>query len=527
MEVSSRYLDQAETMPRLQRVQAAQGGSTLPDIPAGEPAPLQLLIRLVTEANRRGLNYCYWRSGRRVYAAMAGDSDLDLLVDRQDREHAQQILLACGFKQFASVSSRDHPAISDFLGYDEPSGRIVHVHMHLRLVVGESLLKNYRVPWEKRILTAAVPHSVLPLRVLDPISEAVLLVVRAAVELRRLDPVVLRRWGAVSDKFAADRRILTASLDRDTLRAGAARMTGEAFAELLAEALYAERPLERQGRTMRGIRRALADHRSYNAFEARLRGVGRAVCWVAGALNKRVLHFPRPWSRRIPGGGVVVALLGVDGSGKTTVTAAIREWLGAEVDILPIYFGTGDGRPTLLLLPFKFMTRLLRPMLRRKLKGSSHGEVADRPPGLLYGALLTVWATVLAVEKRLKLHSARRAASRGMAVIGDRYPQNELPSFNDGPLLPRLPRVPRWLRRFEAGAYALSSRLPPDLVIRLVATPEVLAVREPNMQPTVIRERVSQLLNLGFPGARVVNVNAELPLSEVIRVVKQEIWGLL
>jgi hypothetical protein len=59
-----------------------------------------------------------------------------------------------------------------FLGYEEPSGRIVNLHLTFRLVADNSLLKNYRLPSEEAILT--VPHPLLPIRMLDPANEALL-----------------------------------------------------------------------------------------------------------------------------------------------------------------------------------------------------------------------------------------------------------------------------------------------------------------------------------------------------------------
>jgi hypothetical protein len=138
-----------------------------------------------------------------------------------------------------------------------------------------------------------------------------------------------------------------------------------------------------------------------------------------------------------------------------------------------------------------------------------------------------VWATVVAIEKRIKLRTAHRGANRGLFILTDRYPQNEIIGFNDGPLLTRLTTIPHWLARFEDSTYALAHRLPPDLVIRLDVTPETALQREPNMDPTVVRERIVSVRRLVFPGARVVNVDAEQPLEDVIRTVKREIWRLL
>jgi hypothetical protein len=296
---------------------------------------------------------------------------------------------------------------------------------------------------------------------------------------------------------------------------------------MLTDAIYGEGSFGESDRVGLAIRRHFAPYRTYNALEARLRSTARAIHWAAGGLNKFYLHLPRPWGRRAPGGGCVVALIGIDGCGKSTISAAIRAWLSSEIDVVPVYFGTGGGRPSLLLRPFKLMVPLLTLLLRTKPRGSSHGMVSEDAPGLLYSLLLMVWAAVVAREKRTKLLAARRGASRGLVVIADRYPQNEIREFNDGPLLTRLAWAPSWLRRWEASAYALAQRLPPDLVIKLVVTPETTARREPDMDSAVIEKRIAAIPRLTFSGAHVVSINAEQPLADVIRAVKQEIWRML
>jgi hypothetical protein len=60
------------------------------------------------------------------------------------------------------VGDRDHPATLSFLGYDQGSGQLIHLHLHFRLVIGERLLKNYRIPWEEVLLNG--PFSTLHCR---------------------------------------------------------------------------------------------------------------------------------------------------------------------------------------------------------------------------------------------------------------------------------------------------------------------------------------------------------------------------
>jgi hypothetical protein len=488
---------------------------------------LPILLVVLGELNERKISYCYWKSSQRLQFALGGFGDLDLLIGKEDLHRAEAILLEHEFKSFPSVSGRDHPAISSFLGYDELSGQLIHLHLHFRLIVGERLLKNYRIPWEEIILSQAIIHPTLPVRILDPLSEALLVVVRACLELRRLDPISFRSWEATKDKFALDRGELSARIDPLMLSKFATECFGDDLGHHVTEAIYSDQPLELLSDLRRRVERHFAPYRTYNAAEARVRSIGRAVLWLAGGLNKRILHLPRTSNRRAPGGGSVVAVIGVDGSGKTTVVATIREWLGSETDVVPMYFGTGEGRPSLLLRPLKLLIPFITRFIRAKPKGASHGSISDRAPGRLYGVLLMVWAVAVAIEKRKKLIAARRGANRGLIVLADRYPQNEILGFNDGPLLNRLTNLPRWIGRFETAAYALAQRLPPDLVIKLEVTPETAAKREPSMSPTVIEERIASIKRLTFHSRRVKSIDAEQPLADVVAAVKREIWCLL
>ncbi len=488
---------------------------------------LPKLRDVLADFHRARIRYCYWKSSRSIHAVLRGESDLDLLIGQADQHNAEMILLARDFKRFPMLANRDHPSISSFLGYDESSGRIIHIHVHIRLIVGKRLLKNYRLPWEDIVLARSLLHPVLQIRMLDPAVEAVLLAVRGCVELRRSDPVALRSWRALKSKFALDRAAVAARVHRPILHDLATTLLNRELADMLVAAIFSSRELEDHGRFRRCIVSYLAPFRTHNGCEACLRGSWRALLWGAGNMNRRFFLLPRPWCRRAPGGGRVIAIVGVDGSGKTTVVSAVRAWLGPEIDVIPIYFGTGEGRPSTLLRPFKLMVPLARRLFATKPRGASHGAVSDQPPGRLYGLLLMVWATIVAGEKRGKLLAARRGAQRGLVVVTDRYPQNEIEAFNDGPLLPRLSGVPRWLRRYESSTYALAQRLPPDLVVKLDVLAETAARREPDMDPAIIDKRIGDLQRLTFAGARIVHVDAEQARVDVLRAVKREIWRLL
>ena len=58
-----------------------------------ESPPLSLLLAILGDFRRQNLSYCYWKSSRRVSAALSGETDLDLLIARTEQHRAQAILL--------------------------------------------------------------------------------------------------------------------------------------------------------------------------------------------------------------------------------------------------------------------------------------------------------------------------------------------------------------------------------------------------------------------------------------------------
>lgn len=497
------------------------------------PAPPQearpgLVLDLLARFGLQQIAYCYWKSTDKLTSALHGEGDIDLLVSRSDHARAQAILLCAGFKFFPSAGDREPVGVSTYLGFDESSGRLVHVHLHTRLVSGGPLTRYWHLPWEEALLARAVQHAHLPVRHLDPAAEALLLVTRCCLECGGWDPVSLRRGAAKRAEFAAARQALVAKVPRQELRALAATLLPANIAADLADA-FADGPLpDRRSPLARAIRRHLSEGGcSYNRPEAALRSVARSVSWLVRRLNRDVIRAPRPWNRRPAAGGLVVALVGVDGSGKSTLLAELTRWLGPKVDVLPVYFGTGDGRPSLVLRPLKWLMPLATRAAGSKPRVASHGKPSAGPPSLAYSLLLTVWALAVAADKRSKLTAAWRGANRGLLVLTDRYPQNETRSFNDGPLLERLPAAPGWLRWLERAVYARAERLPPHLVLKLVAAPETLAAREPTMDPLVIRRRLDALSGLAFGGADIVCLDVDRPLQQVILQAKREIWQRL
>ncbi len=492
--------------------------------PAGGPglAPAPY-VRLFEAFARDGVAWCGWKSPRRLPDAFAGRADLDLLIARADRHKAARILTDCGFKLAPDAPGRADAAAASFLGFDPLTGALMHVHAHFRLILGPPLSKNDRLPCEAGFLARCRELPDSGFRTLSDPDAALLLFVRAQCERSLLDPVHMRRRVAIEEKFRQD-FVGLAPLDEEALRRSAAEIFDDELAKEIARVIVEGDPLAPSAGLRRKVARALAPYRLCGGFEAPLRRAWRTTMFLFGAFNRRYLQTPRLWGRQAPGGGAVIAFVGVDGSGKSTATNNVRDWLGAEIDVIKIYFGTGDGAPSLLLAPIKFLAEAFARVVKTRPKGASHGRISDKPPGVAYSVLFALWAVAVALDKKHKLTVIQRGLRRGFVVVTDRYPQNEIEGFNEGPLLHRLPRAPAWLRRFEGAIYERARKTPPDLVLKLHVGPETVARREPEMSRPLIDRRVENVKRLRFAGAKIIDIDATAPLDQVTDAVKRAVW---
>lgn len=227
-----------------------------------------------------------------------------------------------------------------------------------------------------------------------------------------------------------------------------------------------------------------------------------------------VLAAPSPEARA---GGRVVALVGSDGSGKSTLSRDLAESFGAHHEVVHLYLGSGDGPSSLVRWP---LTRVKRAVFGAKGTTTRKQAVHQRAPRTLRVSR-SVWALVLAQEKRAKLRRARRAARQGALVLCDRYPQAQVPGTTDGPLLDAWTSSrSRWLRglaSWERWPYQQAHASQPDLVIRLRVDQDTAVLRRPEHDPEALMSRRRVVEGLRFDQAEfgVVEIDANRPLDVV------------
>jgi thymidylate kinase len=468
-----------------------------------------------------------------------------VLADRNQSNELESILTDIGFKRFIAPPLRRYPGIEDFLGFDAESGRIVHLHLHYELTIGEQHLKGYHAPWEAEVLKTRLFDPEHGIFVASPAAELLLLLVRTALKRRWRDPLrklIARHDTTKKSDFEREFDFLSVRADRSETAVMAIRLLGLGGSKHLQHLLLKPKSSERCRKFASALRTDLQVHRTYGRLEAAIRAWIREFQWLLDGLSRRYLHQATPRRRISPRGGTTIVLLGCDGAGKSTQSKMLIEWLGKKLDVIPIYFGSGDGPSSFYRLPLRWALRLIGT-------GPS-GKNGDKPnPGpteerqrrlpelatiktQLQAAARPIWALLLALEKRGKIRRMVRARNRGMAVVCDRFPQSDVIGFNDGPLLEPWRkhrwRLCRWLADWESQPYASAAQTQPDLVLRMIVDPAVAKQRAPEMTLEELRRRFTAVKSIRFPGATtVIDINADATVDEVTATIKRLVWNRL
>lgn len=495
--------------------------------------PLQIVQKLTHRLEREQIRYCHWKSNEHVDAAVLGQTDLDVLADRAEKAKLTQVLGEIGFKTFTSVSSLKYLDIEDYIAMDEETGTLVHLHLHYQLELGERYLKGYHLPWEELMLSTRIYDREHQIYVADPNLEIVLLVVRAALKVRTRDRLAaLLGKDYFQGDFLRELRWLEARIDRDKVKQLSQELLGEAASRTILDAIAPSSHLKPLLSPRNPIRAALKPYRLYHPI------VATALRWTREAKNLFDKVQSRYWHRpvrikRTPasGDGLIVAFLGADGAGKSTVTAEVVKGLSKRLDVFQIYLGSGDGPSSLLRLPLIWARRIIKAVRSRK---KSEPSATNETEGGIKNSKLykignILWAIALVYEKRGKLKQARLAREKGMIVVCDRYPQSQIREFNEGPLLKdewgNSSKFYKALQAWELAAYQqMLETMPPDLAIKLNVSPEVALTRKQSV-PELIEKKVAAIQALKFPAhTREINLNADGHLDEVILQAKQAVW---
>ena len=227
---------------------------------------------------------------------------------------------------------------------------------------------------------------------------------------------------------------------------------------------------------------------------------------------------PQPLPR-----GMVVALIGPDGVGKSSQTAQLTTLLEKKFRCTALYLGSGEGG-------WK-ARRIAKGYFRKwRARGRQPNSKAKKPSiefGTNHSVFTGLSGLLSAVERYVSLRRAMRLANSGSIVICDRWPQNLQPGFFDGPLRlhPGASWTVRQLSRLEQSFYRRMETFKPDLAIHLISDFETSNARKPGDRSRAdFDQRLALMQEMRMRDPAIKIVDARNGFDEVTRDLFNCVW---
>ncbi|BAV63735.1 nucleoside/nucleotide kinase family protein [Sphingobium cloacae] len=212
----------------------------------------------------------------------------------------------------------------------------------------------------------------------------------------------------------------------------------------------------------------------------------------------------------------LIAVVGSDGSGKSTLTADLFTHLCDGFVTHRVYLGQDSGNILRAILGVP----LLGPVIGRFLVRKSRRAHAEGGKPADPDALTAIALYLLSRWRRRKFRRMLALHRQGGVIVTDRYPQAEAGGFYfDGPGLSVTPKAGafvRWLAARERRLYEEMSAYIPTLVIRLNVDAETAHARKPDHKLAMLRDKVRVIPTLAFNGASIVDLDGAAPYPAVL-----------
>jgi thymidylate kinase len=490
----------------------ASGASSHPAPPADALPLVELLSRVL---RRERIDYCHWKSNAAIARSIRGENDLDLLIAGEHATTFREALEELGFVSAAMPAQYRLPAVEDFYGLDD-TGKLVHVHAHFRLVLGDDATKNYRLPIEEAYLGSAREQGLL--RIPAPEFEYVVFVIRMVLKHNTPDAIAGLR-GSLSHSERQELAFLQERIQRGhvdaILEAHAPYIAGDFFAQC-EDSLGNPRRLRLRTRTAAELERRLAP---WSERDRRRDTALRVWRRVLRPFRKYILR--KPPRRRLTAGGKLVAIVGGDGAGKSSAVAGLVTWLSKVFVVDRAHLGKPPQSLSAITV------RAARVVRRASRRGVLRRARAPEGGPHRSGQLDLLWNALLARDRYREYLRVSALVARGGIVVCDRFPLPGIDAVDgprsvspsvDGQRLGPAVRLMRWERSFYDRIGA------PDVLIVLKVDPEVAVKRRSDEDAAFVRARSAEFWDRDWSEIGAQVIDAGHSREDVLREVKCAIW---
>lgn len=219
----------------------------------------------------------------------------------------------------------------------------------------------------------------------------------------------------------------------------------------------------------------------------------------------------------------VIAVIGVDGSGKSTVCMELKAWLETHYPVKLCHLGRQTGGIGRMIAKLPFFGK----KLDHGIAGKANKARSDKGPK----AGVAVIMFLLSLKRVYRFYKMLKFKEQGFLIITDRFPQTSIIGGLDGPdLTVDHPdsMVSQYLTKLERKLYHWMTDHKPDLVIRLNVDIDTAMKRKPDHRLSSMIKKIETIQKITFNGAPILDLYSNTqPLEEIVQEAKKAVTEVL
>ncbi len=375
--------------------------------------------------------YVSWKNNHELQHSICGESDIDIYIPHEYRSLFLNLAVQKGWLCVENPVAR-YPWITHLYTHDDTM-KWFHLHVYFKVITGESWLKEYQLPLERLLIDNRTRSEMDGVWILNSQAQAYLFAIRH-----------LLKGGSIISRLLYRKEIL--SYRNEWVSCDTNLNSIRNYGPIKLNTYISGSGLTSTEISMPRLFTALRLRLSVIPF-LRISPWSLPVRRINSLFQRILNRFLFRRKKIIPTGGLVIAISGVDGAGKSTMLNEAHKFFSGFLTVKRYNLGRPQGK----------ILEAVRKGFNRKQQVNK--DSFTQANNSITPLKKSVSVTVLALLRLRKARKAVSDAKRGYLVLVDRWPTNELNKM-DGPSIvtgPGSGKLQQFCASVEHWAY---SRMP-------------------------------------------------------------------
>lgn len=477
---------------------------------------MKLITIFLEILDNDNIRYVHWKNNTFIDEALAGDDDLDILVDIKQKELLFAVFEKLDIIRAYSYEDNWNENITHYLGIDTESRKLFHIHLHFNIEIAYDYDLCYTLPLVKKYLENRIKYKDL-IYLPSFENEYILLIIRIILK-NSFSPFLLmlphRQFGLLKNvksngvvqgggysEFLDLKEKINHTKLKETLATNFSFVPKDVF-EYCESVLLANNSVKSYFKAGKLLKKELKSYRDYGEFSSFRKAFVRLYSIRFYTLLNKLKLYNKITGKEAENGGRIIAFVGGDGAGKTTTISNLRKTLKSQFALKSIHV----GKPSMHLkgLVFRVISKIF------SLIGFKNISKA-------------FFYISIAINRKNEFRIACKLRDKGIIVLQDRIPLEGITAMDCPRVHTILKGKFKKLSKLEKKQYVSIKGV--DMLFVLKLKPEIALQRRPEDDPDELRIRSGQIWNNDWvaPFAHEINTGENNP-EQVQNILLKKVW---